>query len=507
MIIHYLKEQLNNAENIFEKISPFAKEILILESLELNKLEADLKLFYSMDSRGRKPRDPIKMLQSLLMMNLSGESSISKWVKLTRTNPVIALICGFTSDNTPGVGTYYDFFDRIENGCFKAECEHYVRASKLEKGKHLRNIKAEKSEIIKEELKTSKLVLELINNANLPNPDDLQNRLQSYFNEIAINKSIEQGLIDKNNLDISGDGSSVVSGAAENGKPSCNCRNNKIYRCDCPKYYSDRTASWGYDSYREVYFFGHRFYQLTTSVNGHDLPLAITIEPANNTDYTMSVKTIDRFLKSNTEININACSLDAGHDSIANHEYLVKKNILPVIPLKTGIKFESPDKKLSERGTPLCPANIEMKYHHRDKKRKRQCYYCPAKKEISVNGKHMFISEVDKCPQGVLCKPDGMGPVTYIYENENLRLFPEIRRQSDEYKKLMALRTGCERSNAMKKNVYKLEQTGFKRPSRFLIKLYLISMIEHATAWLIENKKKKYQNEKEILYSLLQKCL
>ncbi len=103
MIIYHLKVSLNNNSINFEKILSFSKEVLILESFQLNKLEPELKLLYAKNSPGRKPRNPVMMLQSLVLMNLCNEASISKWVKITRTNTVIALICGCNPDDTPGV--------------------------------------------------------------------------------------------------------------------------------------------------------------------------------------------------------------------------------------------------------------------------------------------------------------------------------------------------------------------------------------------------------------------
>ena len=503
MIVHHLKEH----GITFEQLLPFAKEILLLESLKLATLEPQLKALYAQDGRGRKPKEPLKMLQSLLLMNLQGEVSFTRWVRTTRTNPLMAVLSGFSPQDTPGVGTYYDFLNRLEDGPFKPQCKHYLRPSQRESGKHLRDVKAEKLDSDKEINRTAQLVETLLKQVEQPNPDDLQNRLQSYLKEIALHPSIEKGLIDPKCLDITGDGSTVVSGSAENGKPACQCRQNKIYKCPCPKYYSDRTAQWGYDSYRKVYYFGHRFYQLCTSTSGHDLPLSITIEPANQSDYTLSVKTLDRFLKSSPDFKINRCTLDAGHDSMAHYEYLEAKTILPVIALNPRTKVESVDRTLSNKGIPLCPAGIEMTYHGRDKHKRKHVYHCPAKKKARNGDSWTVVTDIKRCPLGVLCQPDSrLGPLVSVSEADNPRVFPAIRRHSKEYTRLMNLRSGVERSNAMKKTVYKLEGSQFKRSSRFLIKLYLIAMIEHATAWLSEDKKTTGFSEKELLKALFDTC-
>ena len=124
-----------------------------------------------------------------------------------------------------------------------------------------------------------------------------------------------------------------------------------------------------------------------------------------------------------------------------------------------------------------------MTYHGRNKHQHRQVYHCPVKKKARDGQGWTIRTELERCPLGVLCQPDSrLGPLVSLSERDNPRLFPAIRRHSAEYRRLMNLRSGVERSNAMKKTVYKLEQTQFKRSSHFLIKLYLIAMIEHATA-------------------------
>jgi hypothetical protein len=82
-----------------------------------------------------------------------------------------------------------------------------------------------------------------------------------------------------------------------------------------------------------------------------------------------------------------------------------------------------------------------------------------------------------------------MSPVVYVKATADPRLYPPIPRGSPRYKKLMKLRTGCERSNSMKKEVYSLGDRPCRSAVHFLIRLYLVSIIEHAKAWLAEDRK------------------
>jgi hypothetical protein len=71
-----------------------------------------------------------------------------------------------------------------------------------------------------------------------------------------------------------------------------------------------------------------------------------------------------------------------------------------------------------------------------------------------------------------------MGPLVYVRTADDPRLYPPIPRESQEGKTLMAWRTGCERSNALRKSA-----------THFLVRLYLVSLLEHAQVWLAADRK------------------
>jgi hypothetical protein len=192
----------------------------------------------------------------------------------------------------------------------------------------------------------------------------LLSRLEDFLIKVAVKASASRGLLgDLNNLVLSGDGSALVSGASSVGKPTCNCRKEGIYNCKCDRFYSDPTADWGYDSYRETYYFGHTFYQYVVSSQGHDLPLHVSIGPASESDFTLSLKSLDRLgkaLKENgVDLKIEAVAMDAGHDARGIYEYLIDKRIKPVIALnpRTGQpSVTGTAQQVNDRGSPLCIA-------------------------------------------------------------------------------------------------------------------------------------------------------
>jgi len=46
-------------------------------------------------------------------MTLLGITSIDEWVKFLRSFPSLAIISGFLPEDVPGVGTFYDFFNKL----------------------------------------------------------------------------------------------------------------------------------------------------------------------------------------------------------------------------------------------------------------------------------------------------------------------------------------------------------------------------------------------------------
>jgi hypothetical protein len=71
----------------------------------------------------------------------------------------------------------------------------------------------------------------------------------------------------------------------------------------------------------------------------------------------------------------------------------------------------------------------------------------------------------------------------------------------------MNLRSGCERSNSTKKSTYKLDQRPCRSASHFLFRLYLIAVVEHAKAWLAEDRKRCGEAGEDLIdLEKLEKC-
>ena len=81
-------------------------------------------------------RLPSCMLRSYLLSIKLHVTSIAKWCELLKVTPLYAILSGFLVSDTPGVGTFYDFFNRLwqsENNNYTSQLKHKKQKSK--KGK------------------------------------------------------------------------------------------------------------------------------------------------------------------------------------------------------------------------------------------------------------------------------------------------------------------------------------------------------------------------------------
>jgi hypothetical protein len=199
---------------------------------------------------------------------------------------------------------------------------------------------------------------------------------------------------------------------------------------------------------------------------------------------------------------------DSGHDAIGIYEYVMEDDITPIIALNPRSGTYPPPTgnadKVNENGIPICPAGKLMRRNGFHKARHRIYYACPVKRPSQRNGERIWLTHIDECPNNVLCQSGTkMGPVVYVKTEDDPRLYPPIRRGSPKFKKLMNLRSGCERSNSMKKENYRLGDRPCRSSVHFLIRLYLVSIIEHAKAWLGEDKKKLNDDPVTLMHQAL----
>jgi hypothetical protein len=82
-----------------------------------------------------------------------------------------------------------------------------------------------------------------------------------------------------------------------------------------------------------------------------------------------------------------------------------------------------------------------------------------------------------------------MGPTVYVRSDQDPRYYPPIPRNSPRFKEIMNLRSGCERSNSVKKVAHHLGDRPCRSATHYLFRLYVVSIAEHAKAWLADYRK------------------
>lgn len=487
----------------WKTLQTYAAEFMILTHLNLDPARELLESLYSPVKRS-PPRPPASMLRSLILMTQLKIPSITAWVKQTRTVPLFAILAGFERDDTPGIGTYYDFFRRIVDGPYQKPCPHRVRESQVLRGRHQRNFGVEKTAHLEQHdpscPQSEKLANELLANADKPRPQGLATFLEDLLIKLAILPTIQDGLIDKpHELIVSGDGSILVTAASPRGKPTCDCHAHGIHKCDHERSYTTPTAKWCYDNYRDCTFFGDRYYHLVLHQNGHDLPLLTLMPGGNESDFTLSLKAFDRFLKAarehELELDIAVFCGDGHHDSHAHYRYFREKDIKPVIPLSEKSKKTYPHLldeqgvKLDADGVPLCPQGMRMRHHQYQESRHIHVYGCPAKRNTHRDGKSVYVMHLEDCPQKKDCAPESpLAPLVYVKSDTDPRLFPPIPRDSERFKKLFKERSATERCNALN-DTYKLDRS-CRNAAYGLIRLTLANIVEHAVVRHLEAVKR-----------------
>jgi hypothetical protein len=224
------------------------------------------------------------------------------------------------------------------------------------------------------------------------------------------------------------------------------------------------------------------------------------------------MKSLDRLRKTIRENGlswkIKHVIYDSGHDATGIYEYLDRCQISPIIALNprrgSHPAVSGNAERVNEEGIPICKGGSLMRRHGCDKRKHRIIYHCPIKRQTH---KGEWKVHLDECPLGVLCQTQTkMGPVVYVKTTDDPRLYPQIARSSSTYRNLMKLRSGCERSNSTKKVTHKLENRPCRNETHYLFRLYLISIIEHAKAWLAEDRK-QYDDEMKLVESMRMKYL
>lgn len=178
--------------------------------------------------------------------------------------------------------------------------------------------------------------------------------------------SEDQGILnDLHGLSLSGDSTMIESGGSPYGVKVCNCKERGIYRCNCPRRYSDLGARWGWDSYRERYIYGRSLYELIASDSYSGLPIFLKMAQAQRHDSVLSIATLHEARRLYEDCSFREFSGDSAHDAYPIYQLLNHWDIGAIIALNSkneGHFTYDPALRLTEDGVPVCQGGYEMVY-------------------------------------------------------------------------------------------------------------------------------------------------
>jgi hypothetical protein len=396
-----------------EHLDPYSDLIRALFLLDLEVLRPPLQSLYSAKPRGTPPRDPIEMFRSLLCLTLAGETlSFTKWVSKLRSQPLFAALSGF-AERPPGIGTFYDFTARLYPETTASIVRQPLSKPKDSKPKDSAKKRPPRSGLVQQ------LVTKALANKQKPLSTFPALRLNLLLKPVVL-RSAELGLLSASEaIDLAGDGTKFKTGARAAGRKLCECRKLGVYRCTCPRRYPDRFASWGWDSYRECFVYGHAFYELTAASSPHDLPIFIHLAKAKEHDSVNGVKAFDRAHKLYPELAFASFLGDAAHDNYPTYNLLHAHSVSPIIALNerhTGHYQLDANFTTDSSGVPLCPQGEQMVGSG----------FCPDRCRLKWRCPRAAHHQAKPCQ----CSPSDYGRVFYTKPADDPRLFTHPPRHS-----------------------------------------------------------------------------
>ena len=441
--------------------------ILKLWCTDLTKITTMLQDSYSL--RGSTPRDPASMLRSYLLFLLTKpEIGITAWVDELYRIPLYAILSGFVPGDVPGVGTFYDFFQRLwaaENHC---KPKKQKRKRKAKKGK-----KGDKAPTTTPG-KTKRLVDGMMKRIDKPKALPMD-PLFEFFQSQFLAFSARLGLLgDTATFTIAGDGTPVATAAYPRSKPTCDCHAQGLAKCNHPRIYSQPDCNTGWDSARQRFFNGYHLYTLTAANSPHDLPLYPRLHPASRHDAVSFIISSVEFSQRFTLGRVDKVLLDAAHDAGPIYDLILHQKMEPFIDLNVRGKKNLETHtviKISPQGIPICPRKKEMKHNGFDHSQQRHKWICPMMKGRTTN----------TCPKP--CSTAKYGRTYHTYSKDNPRLFPNTPRNSETWNLTYKRRTSVERTYKREKVDYKLESGRHRSTKMWYIRIYGIMMCQHMDAW------------------------
>ena len=439
--------------------------LLIAERFfETDLSEVDLLMRDRYSDFGPKPRLPSCMLRSMLLSIELRVTSFTQWVRMLHESPLYAILSGFSPEDVPGVGTFYDFASRLwmlKDG----NLAPHIRMPEQKISAPSR--KGQKADSIEKVTVKSLLDSYRSTPVSVYQPYSL---LYSIFHQLFLNVSVRKGQIDPKHLTLSGDGTPIMTSHRE--------RSREVYSSSPvrKRYYSQPDCDIGWDSSRDKFYFGYSLYMLTDAASGRDLPIFPLLGPASRHDSMALIRTWFAMKAFLPDVHVDKILLDAAHDAMPFYQYFHDEGVKAFIDLNSGRGRKARLDNgiiVGSDGIPVCQAGLKMirdGVDHTKMNIKFRCPYAWGKEPISSRC---------CCP----CSDSSYGRVIKIPSSANLRLFMIPPRLSREWKKEYNARTASERSNKREKIDFLIENGRHRSSKMWCCRLFCIAMCQHLDAW------------------------
>lgn len=204
----------------------------------LDLSQTDILLADKYSKFGPVSRIPSCMQRSYLLSIDFKVTSITEWAAQLKINPLYAILSGFEVGNTPGVGTFYDFFKRCLWDSNDNHMSPHIHPLKTKvKNPKTKGTKAESVE----KVTVAELLLELEKTSFQLDKQPYASLFKIYKKEF-LDISVNKGLIHSDSLALAGDGTPIVTSHRERKHRVCKCKENGINDCKCDRYFPSPTA-------------------------------------------------------------------------------------------------------------------------------------------------------------------------------------------------------------------------------------------------------------------------
>ena len=367
---------------------------------------------------GPRPRTPSCMQRSYLLSIDFKVTLLTDWAAQLKINPLYAILSGFEVGDTPGVGTFYDFLNRLWDSDSDNLNPHVrpVKSKEVKKPKQ----KGAKAESV--EKTTVEQLFKTLEQKSFSIDEHPYGSLFRLYQKEFLEQSVKRELITPESLAVAGDGTPVMTSHRERRKRICDCAEKGITDCKCDRYFSQPDCDIGWDSSRDCFYHGYDLYMIVASDSDSDLPIFPLLNPASKHDSHGFLETYFRMKSFLPDFHVSKWLLDSAHDAMPYYLYCRKNGISPFIDLneKRGIKVKYKDDfTIGKDGVPVCLAGLKMNHDGTEPSKARIKYRCP------------LASRKNGCSCAHPCSDSKYGRTVHLAMKDNPRLINFPPRDSE----------------------------------------------------------------------------